>query len=242
MKDLSLIVPTYNEREGIEGMLLSLVPVLAPWDYEVIVADDDSPDGTGAVVERLTRASPLAGRLCLLRRTIDRGLSPAVVEACGVAQGRFIGVMDADRSHDETLLPALIRAVEGGAEVAVGSRRVPGGGADNWPWYRRWTSGGATLLARALLGLSLRDPMSGYFVMRREVFERGRDRLRPRGYKILLELVVQAGVPADRLVEIPYVFKDRRQGYSKLTASVAGSFLGQVGSLAGTRFFRKKKG
>ena len=236
MKDLSLIVPTYNERDSIEAMVRSVAPLLSPWDYEILVVDDNSPDGTGAVVERLAMDPVFGGRLRLLRRTMDRGLSPAVVEAFGVAAGRFLAVMDADRSHDETILPALIRAVEGGAEVSVGSRRVPGGGADKWPWYRRWASGSATGLARILLGLSLRDPMSGFFVLRREVFERGRSRLRPRGYKILLELVVRAQVLPSRVVEIPYVFKDRRQGYSKLTASVAGSFGRQVVVLAWERW------
>jgi len=236
VKALTLVVPTYNERETIEALLRSLAPVLASVDCEIIVADDDSPDGTGAAVRRLAREPGFQGRVKLLTRRNDPGLGLSVVEAFENAEGRALAVMDADGSHDETLLPILLKAVEGGAEVAVGSRRVPGGGADRWPWYRRFTSTAATLFARGLLGLSLRDPMSGFFVLHREVFERSRSRLRPRGYKILLELVVRGKVPADRIVEVPYIFKDRRQGYSKLRPGVVWSLLRQIAGLVRDRW------
>jgi dolichol-phosphate mannosyltransferase len=147
--------------------------------------------------------------------------------------------MDADLSHDPGLLPALVDTVLSGADVAVGSRRVPGGGADVWPWYRRFASHGATALARWALNLRLADPMSGYFVMRRCLFESVADRLHPRGYKILLEIIGRAR-PL-KLVELPYVFRDRRQGVSKVTPRIAGQFLRSLWTLRRTRDGREHR-
>lgn len=239
MRFLSVVIPTFNESANIGGLLRALAPLLAPWDYEIIVVDDNSPDGTAGLVNQLRKDRLFDGRLRLLRRTRDRGLSPAVVEAFEWSTGRLLAVLDADRSHDETLLPRLIESVSRDSWVAVGSRRVPGGGADKWPWYRQWTSSLATGVSRALLGVALKDPMSGFFALRRDVFEKSRSRLRPRGYKILLEILVRARVPADRVREFPYVFKDRRQGYSKLSPGVAWSFARQLLSLAADRWRRR---
>jgi len=127
-------------------------------------------------------------------------------------------VIDADGSHDADILPRLIDAVEKGSELAVGSRRIPGGGADKWPWYRRGTSNVATLLTRAILKVPLSDPMSGFFVINRNVFERTRDKLHPFGFKILLELTI-LGRPSP-IREIPFIFRDRHQGHSKLSIRV----------------------
>lgn len=224
---LSLVVPTFNERDNIVSLLDQLAASLGGISHEVIVVDDDSPDRTWEAAEQWAR-DRTGSRIRVVRRTANRGLSAAVVEGFEKASGDFLGVMDADLSHDPALWPRLVAALEGGADVAVGSRRVPGGGADKWPWYRRALSDAGTLFCRVLLGVPLRDPMSGFFVVRRSVFERARTRLRPRGYKILLEVVVKSSVSAEKIVEIPFVFKDRRQGHSKLTPRVAFSYLAQA--------------
>jgi dolichol-phosphate mannosyltransferase len=137
--------------------------------------------------------------------------------------------MDADLSHDERLLPHLIRAIEQGAELAIGSRRVPGGGADRWPRHRRLISDVATRSARAWLKIKLSDPMSGYFVLRRALYLSCRDRLAPHGYKIMMEIYCTARPTHVR--ELPYIFKDRKQDYSKLTIKVVLQFLNSLWKL-----------
>jgi dolichol-phosphate mannosyltransferase len=219
----SLIVPTFNERENVGPFTEAVHRALADIPHEVIIVDDDSPDLTWKAVEDLSRTSPW---LRVVRRVGRRGLSSAVLEGFEAATAPVLGVMDADLSHDESILPKLIAAVEGGAELAVGSRRVPGGGATDWPWYRRVTSWGATMIAKALLNLSISDPMSGFFVMRRDLYERCKRRLEPTGYKILLEIYCK-GRP-QRVSEVPFIFRDRRQGYSKLSAGVMRDFVGMV--------------
>jgi len=189
----------------------------------VIVVDDDSPDRTWEKAEGYAASHP---GVRVVRRTGERGLSSAALRGFDQAQGRLLGVMDADHSHDERILPKLIAALERGADLAVGSRRAPGGGATEWPWHRRLASDIATRLAKGLPGVPLADPMSGYFVMRRGIYESCRGRIHPAGYKILLEIVVR-GRPA-RIEEIPYVFKDRKQGYSKLTPKVTLQYLSSL--------------
>ena len=217
---LSLIVPTYNERENIITLLDGVRAAVREWPLEIWVVDDDSPDETWRVVAEYGERYP---EVHLIRRLGERGLSSAVITGFCHSRGDLLGVMDADLSHDPAVLPALVDAVLAGADVAVGSRRVPGGGADVWPWFRRLASNGATALARWALGTPLADPMSGYFALRRDVFESVHDRLQPRGYKILLEIVGRAD-PL-KVVELPYVFRDRRQGVSKVSPQVAAAYL-----------------
>ncbi len=234
---LSLVIPTYNEAENIVVLLSGLREVLRDFDHEIIVVDDDSPDQTWRLASEFKAVPLVAGRTASVRvihRVSERGLSSAVVAGFAAARGSFLGVMDADLSHDHRILPQLIRGMEAGADLAVGSRRVPGGGADNWPWHRRAFSSLATVFSKTLLGFTLHDPMSGFFLIRRDLFEECRIRLQPKGYKILLEMVVRSG--ARKIVEIPYIFKDRKQGYSKLTGSVAWNYLLQVMGLTWARF------
>ncbi len=182
--------------------------------------DDQSPDGTSAAVRRYSQGKP---QVRLLERPGERGLSAAVLSGFGQAKGDILGVMDADGSHDENILPLLWKAIDAGAELAVGSRRLPGGGADRWPWYRRLTSDVATQLAKALLATPLSDPMSGYFLLKRALYLRCRDQLAARGYKILLEIACK-GRPA-KIHEIPFIFKDRHQGQSKMTPRIMKQYL-----------------
>src|SRR5262245_7238426 len=223
---VSLIVPTYNERDNIVPLLDRVRAALAGRAFEVLVVDDDSPDQTWRVAEAYAAEHAEVRVIC---RHGKRGPSAAIVEGFDHARGAVLAVVDADLSHDPALLPALIDAIDGGADVAVGSRRVPGGGADVWPWHRRLGSEVATRLARWGLGVRLADPMSGYFALHRDVFQAVRDRIAPKGYKILLEIV--ARVESCRIVELPYVFRDRRQGVSKMTLRVALAYLASLWEL-----------
>jgi dolichol-phosphate mannosyltransferase len=216
----SLVLPTYNEAENVPTCVEAVCAVMGDREFEIIVADDDSPDRTWEVAERL--GNP---RVRVLRRMANRGLSPAVVDAFDIARGDCLGVMDADMQHDESILPRLVDALDE-HEFAIGSRAVPGGGVGNWSARRRFVSWGAATLARVALGVRLSDPMSGYFTLRRAVFERARPRLVPRGFKIMLELFY-LGRPAS-FVEIGYVFRNRHAGTSKLSPSVMGQYLREL--------------
>jgi dolichol-phosphate mannosyltransferase len=223
---VSVVIPTYNERDNLVPLLDQVRAALHMRAFEVWIVDDDSPDGTWQIAAAY---GAVHSEVKVLRRWMERGLSSAVIAGFEQARGRVFAVMDADLSHDPALLPALVDAVAAGADLAVGSRRVSGGGADVWPWHRRLASHGATHLARWVLDVPLADPMSGYFVLRREVFEAIRDRVAPRGYKILLEIVARAG-PL-RITELPYVFRNRRQGVSKVSLPVALAYLRSLWAL-----------
>jgi len=230
MAHISLVIPTRNERDNIVPLLDAIRAVLSGRDFEVWIVDDDSPDRTWEVVSTYANSHP---EIFVLRRIGERGLSSAVVAGFVKATGNVLVVMDADLSHDPSLLPFLIDAIDAGADMAVGSRRAPGGGADNWKWHRRKTSDVATSLAKWWLGAPLSDPMSGYYALRRSVFESVSGALQNEGYKILLEIVCRA--QPKKIVELPYVFHDRRQGVSKLTPRVGAEFLKSLWKLRRTR-------
>jgi len=211
----SLIIPTYNEARNILPLLQNVHHALGSRPHEVIVVDDASPDGTGDIVKAFSLEHPYVR---LVVRENERGLSGAVIRGIEESRGSILGVIDGDQSHDERILPQLLAAVESGADLAVGSRRIPGGGADYWPWYRRLTSSLATLLAKSVLHVRLSDPMSGYFVMKRALYVRCQGKLMAGGYKILLEIYCKTLPTA--VTEIPYVFRDRTQGHSKISLRV----------------------
>jgi len=211
----SLIVPTYNEAGNILLLLESVHRVLDNVPHEIIVVDDNSPDNTWELVSNFASSHSWVR---VKRRLDDRGLSSAVLAGFEIARGEILGVMDADLSHDEQILRKLIEAVEHGSDLAIGSRRVPGGGAVKWPWYRKACSTGATLAARVLLDLRMSDPMSGYFVLKRGLYESCKERLSPMGYKILVEIYCK-GRPR-KVTEVPFVFRNRGQGYSKMSRIV----------------------
>lgn len=222
---VSVIIPTYNEAENIQGIVKEALASLrrAGMDGEVVVVDDGSPDGTADLAEALAPRLPVR----VVRRQGKMGLGSAVVAGFRAAQGGTLVVMDADFSHPPSLLPKLVRALDGDkADVAIGSRHVSGGGTEDWGRGRRLVSWGATLLARPLT--SVKDPMSGFFALRREVVD-GID-LGTRGYKILLEILVKGniGPGPGRVAEVPFVFKDRRAGTSKLGAGEFSSYAGHV--------------
>lgn len=220
----SLIIPTYNEKKNVESFIEKVRNVLGNYEHEIIVVDDNSPDGTWQLIEALKECYP---SLRLIRRISERGLSSAVLSGFQSAKGDILGVMDADHSHDVCLLPEMIELIESRhADCVIGSRRIEGGGIAKWPWHRRLYSFLATDMTKRFLGITISDPLSGFFCVSRPVYETSKERLRPLGYKILLEILVK-GNPK-QVLERPFIFQDRQHGVSKLLPSVIFAFFYQV--------------
>jgi dolichol-phosphate mannosyltransferase len=226
MMEVSLVLPTYNERDNLAPLLSRLQAVLAPYAHEIIVVDDDSPDRTWEEAERLCRDYR---QLRVIRRTGERGLSSAVIRGFREARGLVLAVMDADLQHDERVLPRLIEDLSH-AHFAVASRGVDGGGPGRWGWKRRLMSWVATTLARLVLDVPLSDPMSGCFSLRKELLAKLDDgTLRPAGFKVFLYLYLRAcrvlGAGNVNVCEVGYVFRDRLHGNSKLTYRVMWEYM-----------------
>jgi dolichol-phosphate mannosyltransferase len=207
---ISLVVPTYNERENLPPLLARICRALDSCPYEVVVVDDNSPDGTAAVASELCDKYPIR----LIRRAGARGLASAVVRGFKQASGDYLAVMDADLQHPPETLPSLLRCVENGADIAVASRYTSGSSLGDWGIGRRAMSLGASLAARLVVpsARGMNDPMSGFFVLKRSVVEG--IQLNPVGYKILLEILAEA--KDIHVEEVPYDFERRREGASKL--------------------------
>jgi dolichol-phosphate mannosyltransferase len=216
---VSVIVPTWNERENIGPLLDAICKSLTGVAFEVLVVDDASPDGTGAAVDERARQHACVQ---LVQRAGKLGLSSAVMEGAARCGGRVIVMMDADFSHDPALLPALLQQVRAGSDVAIGSRYAAGGDLQGWPLHRRVGSRVFTWSARALFGLTARDPLSGFAAFRREVLDNLPTRYSGRGFKLLLEVL--ATQPALRVSEVPIRFVDRTRGVSKLDVSELREF------------------
>jgi len=222
---LSLVIPTFRERANIGALLQRLHQALAGVHYEVVIMDDNSCDGTEELVAELATLYPVR----IVVRKDKRGLASAVVDGFAEARGAIIGVMDADLQHPPEVVPALLRAIASGADLAIGSRYVPGGGCEGWGLLRRIMSRGAGFLAHLLLPSTrgIADPMSGFFMLRREVIAGAE--LMPTGYKILLEILV-VGRP-QRVAEVPFTFVTRTAGESKLRLSQQVDYLKHISSL-----------
>lgn len=219
--DLTIVIPTLNERENIVPLLERLDLALAGTRWEVIFVDDDSKDGTPEAAREIGRSDP---RVRCLQRIGRRGLSTACIEGVLASASPFVAVMDADLQHDESLLPGMLNVLRHESyDIVVGSRYVAGGGVGEWDKTRAGMSGLATKLSRLICKTEIADPMSGFFMLRREVFESAMRNLSGQGFKILLDLL--ASVPAKpRLKELPYQFRTRRYGESKLDTMVAWEF------------------
>jgi len=220
---LSVISPTFNESENVGLLIAELEKILMGIDYEILISDDNSPDLTWARVEEIGQRNP---RVRVLRRTSNRGLGPSVVDGYMAATGEAIACIDADLQHDPAVLPLMLKELISGSNLVVATRYMPGGGTANWGMIRRFGSWGCTKLAQWLLGVKLRDPMSGYFMMRRDDFLKIHDRLNVRGFKILLEIA--AHMQPCNLGEIPYTFGPRALGESKLSNKIVFAYLSQV--------------
>lgn len=220
--ELTLIVPTLNERENIQPLLDRLEHALDGERWEVVFVDDDSTDGTPELIRAIARTDR---RVRCLQRIGRRGLSTACIEGVLASAAEFVAVMDADLQHDERLLPEMLRTLRAETlDVVVGSRYVAGGSLGDWDAGRARISGLATRLSRLVLKAELKDPMSGFFMMRRGAFEAALRRLSGQGFKILLDLF--ASSPSTlRFKELPFRFGVRLHGASKLDSMVAWEYL-----------------
>ena len=222
---LSVIVPTFNERDNVTTLYRRLETALTGVAWEVIFVDDNSPDGTWNVVRELARQD---SRVRCIRRIGRRGLSGACIEGILASSAPCAAVIDADLQHDETQLPKMLALLQAGsADLVGGSRYVEGGSADSFNKQRAGASALATEVAKRVLRVQIADPMSGFFMIRRDRFEQLAPQLSTQGFKILLDIVATAHGEL-RIQEIPYSFGARLHGESKLDSMVALDFLGLV--------------
>ncbi len=220
---LTLVLPTFNESGNLAEAIARVGRVLADIDWEIIVVDDDSPDGTAALAKSIAATNP---RVRCIRRVGRRGLSGACIEGMLASAAPVVAVMDADLQHDEVLLPQMYALVAGGeADVAVGSRFVAGSHVKGLSRLREFASTVANETARRMLGVGLADPMSGFFMLRREIVELAAPKLANQGFKILLD-ILSVSPRTLRVRELPFTFRDRVAGESKLDSLVMLEFLG----------------
>jgi dolichol-phosphate mannosyltransferase len=216
--ELCIVVPTYNERANVPILVEALSRVLAACDWEVIFVDDNSPDGTAAVVRAIGETN---GRVRCMRRIGRRAHAGACLEGMLATQARYIACIDADMQHDETLLTAMLdRLRAGNVDLVVASRYMSGGSLAGHSKNRALLSRWANAFVQRVLGVDLTDTMSGYFMIRRDVFETLAPAVSTQGYKLLLDILATRGVHL-RTVEIPSLFRERLHGESKLDSKIA---------------------
>ncbi|MDJ0389849.1 glycosyltransferase family 2 protein [Roseomonas sp. E05] len=220
---LTVVIPCYNEAANVAPMVARLAATLQGIAWEAIFVDDDSPDGTTRVAREIAAADP---HIRCIRRIGRRGLSSACVEGMLASSAGYVAVIDGDLQHDETLLPAMLRSLRAGeADVTVGSRHVTGGEAKGgFSAWRQRISDSGTSLAQFFLPQPVADPMSGFFMLPRPLFEEIAPRLTGRGFKILLDILLSSKRPL-RVKELPYTFRPREAGESKLDTIVLLEFL-----------------
>lgn len=235
---LSIVVPTFKERGNVAELVRRLDAALAGIAWEAIFVDDNSPDGTAAAVKDIAARDP---RVRCLRRVGRRGLAGACIEGMLSSAAPFVAVIDADLQHDEKVLPAMLaKLTSGEADMVAATRYVAGGSAASLSGSRGVISVLGTELTNRLVGTPLSDPMSGFFMMRRERFDEIAPRLSPAGFKILLDIAATAGTRL-RIAEQPYSFGARFDGESKFNAQIGVEFLGLLlakvtGDLVDPRF------
>ena len=223
--ELSIVVPTFNERTNIPLLVERLAQLLTACDWEVIFVDDNSPDGTAAAARAIGADD---SRVRCIRRIGRRGLAGACLEGMLASQARYVAVMDADLQHDEGLLVPMLEALRAGrADVAVASRYLSGGSNAGLSKQRSRVSRGSNALVRLLLGIELTDPMSGHFMIRREAVEVIAPALSSQGFKILLDILATARGRL-RTIELPSTFRERQHGESKLDSKIALDFAALV--------------
>jgi len=227
---VSIIVPTYNEKDNIPELIKNIFSIVKKdkFDLEIVIVDDNSPDGTGDVASELAKKYPLQ----LVSRPGKSGLSSAVLDGMKIAKGDIIGVMDGDLSHDPVIIPKMIDAIARQKnELVVGSRYIKGGKIENWPLSRRIISWVAVVIAFPFTGV--KDRTSGYFFFKRHILDGVT--LDPKGFKIGLEIMVKGNYK--RWKEIPYTFRNRTTGRSKMNFGEIKHYLSQ---LRGYIFHKKR--
>ncbi len=224
-KQISVIIPTYNERDNLEPLVKEIHQAMADEDYEIVFVDDNSRDGTAELAESLAKEYPVR----VIVRRDERGLASAVVHGFAQANSEILAVMDADLQHPPMVLKDMVQAARDGADLVIASRYVEGGSCEGWGLTRRIISKGAIFLAHLFLPRTrpIGDPMAGFFLLRQSVVEGVA--LKPSGYKILLEVLMLGR--HERAVEVPYSFRVREKGESKLKASTQIDYLKHLLSL-----------
>lgn len=216
--ELAIVVPTFNERANVVELVRRVERTLVGYRWEILFVDDDSPDGTATVARALARDD---ARVRILQRVGRRGLASACTEGMLATAAPYVAVMDADLQHDEALLPRMLATLASGdVDVVVGSRYVHGASVDNWDPVRVAGSRIATRLTRRLVRAELSDPLSGFFMLRRDTFDTRVRCVSGAGFKILVDLLTATSAPP-RVRELPYAFRPRLNGESKLDAGVA---------------------
>ena len=222
MIELAIVVPTFNEKDNVVELVTRLERVLDGIQWEVLFVDDDSPDCTS---DRVRDLAQLKSHVRCVQRIGRRGLSRAVIEGILATASPYIAVMDADLQHDETVLPQMLEKIRaGGVDIVVGSRYCAGGSIGQWDTSRAVMSRLATELSHFIVTAELSDPMSGFFMIRREAFYSAVRRLSGEGYKILLDLFASSRTQL-RFIEVPYTFRSRVAGESKLDSAVLWEYL-----------------
>lgn len=220
--ELSIIVPTFNERDNVVALLDRLHAALAGVVFEVVFVDDDSPDGTADVIRQLARHAP---RVRVIQRIGRRGLASAGLEGMLSSSAPYMAMMDADLQHDESALPIMLQKIRTGSyDLVVGSRNIEGGGMGAFARERVALSQLGRRISKLISRHELSDPMSGYFMLTREFFDQVMRRTTGVGFKILLDLVASSPHPI-RIAEVPYIFRTRQHGKSKLDINVAVEYL-----------------
>ena len=235
MSDLSLIIPTYNECKNIPILLKRLQATLQNIDYEIIIVDDDSPDRSWEIAQNISITFP---QLKVMRRTKNPGLSQSVVDGFKIAQGRFYFVMDSDLQHDEKILPKMYEEIsKNDYDIIIASRVPQVRETKSLNFFRQLISGTATLLAYLVIPKNVTDPMSGYFALTAKAYQEVEDKINPRGFKILLEILGHIKNP--KIHEINFVFQKRLHGKSKLSSKVIYEYLSAIYDLSVGKYFSR---
>lgn len=219
MRDLTVIIPTYNESETIINTIAKIQDAIpSTLSYQILIVDDNSPDGTASLVRNLN-----AYNVDVMVRVYDHGLSQSVVSGFHFACSDVIVVTDADLSHDVSVIPEMYNKIKAGYDIVIGSRYMEGGGIYGWPLKRRVISLGATCIAKCFYP-KLTDPVSGFFAVKKSLVTTAP--LKPSGYKILLEVLSKC--PGASIIELPYIFTDRTIGESKLNTKIIYEYVKQI--------------
>ncbi len=235
---ISVILPTYNEAENIPDLLQSIVAILRGQPFEIILVDDNSPDGTWNVAHEQIKIIP---QLSVIRRMNDRGLSSAVCTGLDASKGDFLVVMDSDGQHDPSLVMLMISRLKQGSDLVIGSRYMSGGSVGDWVRDRRIISRIGTFFCHLVSHAKVSDPLSGFFAMQRDLYSSIRSKVRPTGFKILLEILAHSPSKT-RVADIPLIFKMRRFGQSKLSLSIHYLFCVQILRLGMLKIFSSTRG